>query len=115
MDVILLFPGQGSQKPGMGKDLADAFPEACAVFNEADDALGIPLSKLCFEGPGEELTETRNAPTFARALSNISWSARRSFPGPGGASRKKYARCSAASRCLSWTTMRPPGASSPAR
>ncbi len=61
MDVILLFPGQGSQKPGMGKDLADAFPEARAVFKEADDALGISLSTLCFEGPGDELTETRNA------------------------------------------------------
>ncbi|MBA3646016.1 MAG: ACP S-malonyltransferase [Gemmatimonadaceae bacterium] len=61
MDVILLFPGQGSQKPGMGKDLADAFPEARAVFKEADDALGISLSTLCFEGPADELTETRNA------------------------------------------------------
>src|SRR6476469_5479403 len=61
MNVILLFPGQGSQKPGMGKDLADAFPEARAVFDEADAALGLPLSRLCFEGPADELTETRNA------------------------------------------------------
>jgi [acyl-carrier-protein] S-malonyltransferase len=61
MNVILLFPGQGSQKPGMGKDLAAAFPEARAVFDEADSALGFALSKLCFEGPADELTETRNA------------------------------------------------------
>ena len=61
MDIILLFPGQGSQKPGMGKDLAGAFAEARDVFQSADDALGISLSKLCFEGPAEELTETRNA------------------------------------------------------
>lgn len=61
MNVILLFPGQGSQKPGMGKDLAGAFPEARAVFDEADSALGLSLSRLCFDGPAEELTETRNA------------------------------------------------------
>jgi [acyl-carrier-protein] S-malonyltransferase len=61
MDIILLFPGQGSQKPGMGKDLADAFPEARAVFERADEALATPLSRLCFEGPAEELTLTHNA------------------------------------------------------
>ena len=61
MNIVLLFPGQGSQKPGMGKDLAAAFPEARAAFDEADSALGFPLSKLCFDGPAEELTETRNA------------------------------------------------------
>lgn len=61
MDIVLLFPGQGSQKPGMGKDLADAFPAARAVFERADDVLGIPLSRLCFEGPAEELTLTHNA------------------------------------------------------
>jgi [acyl-carrier-protein] S-malonyltransferase len=61
MDVVLLFPGQGSQKPGMGKDLADAFPAARDVFERADAALGAPLSRLCFEGPEEELTLTHNA------------------------------------------------------
>ncbi len=61
MNIVLLFPGQGSQKPGMGKDLADAFPEARRTFDEADSALGFPLSKMCFYGPAEELTETRNA------------------------------------------------------
>jgi [acyl-carrier-protein] S-malonyltransferase len=60
-DVVLLFPGQGSQKPGMGKDLAEAFPAARAVFDAADRALGVPLSTLMFEGPAEELTLTHNA------------------------------------------------------
>jgi [acyl-carrier-protein] S-malonyltransferase len=58
---VLLFPGQGSQKPGMGKDLAEAFPVARAVFGEVDAALGTDLSRLCFDGPAEELTLTRNA------------------------------------------------------
>ena len=61
MDIVLLFPGQGSQKPGMGKDLAEAFPVAKAVFGEVDAALGTDLSRLCFEGPADELTATRNA------------------------------------------------------
>lgn len=58
---MLLFPGQGSQKPGMGKDLADAFLVARGIFGEVDAALGMDLSRLCFEGPAEELTLTRNA------------------------------------------------------
>jgi [acyl-carrier-protein] S-malonyltransferase len=61
MDVVLLFPGQGSQKPGMGKDLVDAFPAAKDVFARADAALGTSLSQLCFEGPADELTMTHNA------------------------------------------------------
>ncbi len=61
MQLLLLFPGQGSQKPGMAKDLAEQFPAARAVFAEADAALGAPLSTLCFEGPAEELTRTHNA------------------------------------------------------
>ncbi len=61
MEVVLLFPGQGSQKMGMGKDLADAFPEARRVFEEVDDALGFKLSTLCFEGPADDLTATLNA------------------------------------------------------
>ena len=61
MTLLLLFPGQGSQKPGMGKDLVEAFPAARRVFDEADAALDASLSTLCFEGPTEELTRTHNA------------------------------------------------------
>jgi [acyl-carrier-protein] S-malonyltransferase len=61
VDIVLLFPGQGSQKPGMGKDLAEAFPVARGVFGEVDAALGADLSRLCFDGPADELTLTRNA------------------------------------------------------
>jgi [acyl-carrier-protein] S-malonyltransferase len=61
MDIVLLFPGQGSQKPGMGKDLYEAFPEARAVFDRVDTVLDAPLRQLCFEGPAEELTLTQNA------------------------------------------------------
>ena len=56
-----LFPGQGSQTVGMGQDLAAAFPEAAAIFQEADDLLSFPLSRLCFEGPEDALTDTINA------------------------------------------------------
>lgn len=55
-----LFPGQGSQGVGMGRLLAERFPEARAVFEEGDRVLGFPLSALCFEGPVEELTRTEN-------------------------------------------------------
>lgn len=56
-----LFPGQGSQHVGMLKDLADASPAARRTFAEADDVLGFALSRLCFEGPEETLTDTVNA------------------------------------------------------
>ncbi|MCB9383446.1 MAG: ACP S-malonyltransferase [Bryobacterales bacterium] len=58
--TALLFPGQGSQKVGMGLDLAETFPSARAIFDEADEALGFSLSKLCFEGPEEDLKLTEN-------------------------------------------------------
>ena len=60
MTVAFLFPGQGAQTVGMGKDLYDAVPAAKAIFDEADQALGFPLSQLCFEGPMETLTQTIN-------------------------------------------------------
>ncbi len=61
MKYALIFPGQGSQQVGMGKNLAAAFPEANAVFEEANDTLGLNLKKLCLEGPQETLTLTENA------------------------------------------------------
>lgn len=56
--VVVLFSGQGAQKVGMGKDLAEAFPSAKALFEKADAALGFPLSQIMFDGPIEELTKT---------------------------------------------------------
>ncbi|HEV2232305.1 MAG TPA: ACP S-malonyltransferase [Terriglobia bacterium] len=58
--TAFIFPGQGSQYPGMGRELAGRYPEARKVFDEADAALGFPLSKLCFEGPAGELQLTAN-------------------------------------------------------
>ena len=58
--LAFLFPGQASQYPGMGRDLAANFPESRAVFDEADAALGFPISKLCFEGSEEDLKLTEN-------------------------------------------------------
>jgi [acyl-carrier-protein] S-malonyltransferase len=59
-DVAWVFPGQGAQFVGMGRDLAEASPQARAVFDAADAALGFPLSHLCFEGPEDQLTQTVN-------------------------------------------------------
>ena len=58
--VAMVFPGQGSQAPGMGKNLAENFPVARQVFEEADDALGFAISRLCFEGPAEDLQLPEN-------------------------------------------------------
>jgi [acyl-carrier-protein] S-malonyltransferase len=81
MEVVLLFPGQGSQKPGMGKDLADAFPEARQVFEEVDDALAYKLSNLCFEGPADELTATLNAQPALLAHGAAVWAVARAAIG----------------------------------
>ena len=61
VNTIWLCPGQGAQKVGMGKDLAERFPAARAVFNAIDEALGVGLSRIMFEGPEDELTATHNA------------------------------------------------------
>lgn len=60
MTTALLFPGQGSQRVGMGKELALRFDAAKRVYDEADDALGFALSTLCFEGPEDDLTLTKH-------------------------------------------------------
>lgn len=69
MAIAFTFPGQGSQTVGMGKDLADAFPEARRVFEEVDAALGEKLSKVIWEGPEETLTLTANAQPALMAVS----------------------------------------------
>src|SRR5438270_2417902 len=56
--IALLFPGQGSQAVGMGKELAEKYPVARQTFEEADDALGYKLSTVCFEGPEDQLRLT---------------------------------------------------------
>ena len=75
MNVVLLFPGQGSQKPGMAKDLVDAMPAARETFTTVDRALGEPLSTLCFDGPAETLTLTHNAQPALLAHGAAVWSA----------------------------------------
>ena len=69
MSLAFVFPGQGSQVPGMGRDLADAFPIARETFEEVDEALKQRLSRLMFEGPAEELTLTVNAQPALMAVS----------------------------------------------
>ncbi|MFN4216391.1 MAG: ACP S-malonyltransferase [Brevinematales bacterium] len=59
--IAFVFPGQGSQKVGMGKELVEKYPFAREMYEKADNVLGFPLSKLSFEGPEEELTKTENA------------------------------------------------------
>ena len=59
--TAFLYAGQGAQVVGMGKDLAEAYPEARALFDRANDALGYDLAQICFEGPEAELTKTENA------------------------------------------------------
>ena len=69
MAIAFTFPGQGSQAVGMGRDLADAFPEARRVFEEVDEALGEKLSQVIWEGPEEALTLTANAQPALMAVS----------------------------------------------
>lgn len=73
MRTAFLFPGQGSQFAGMGKSLAENFDTARKCFEQADDALGFPLSKLCFEGPAEDLRRTENTQPALLAVSVAAW------------------------------------------
>jgi [acyl-carrier-protein] S-malonyltransferase len=69
MSIAFVFPGQGSQTVGMGRDLAERYPAAKAVFDEIDDALAQALSKVMWEGPAEALTLTENAQPALMAVS----------------------------------------------
>lgn len=74
MNIAVLFPGQGSQFVGMGKKMADAFPSAASIFNEANQILGFSLSELIWNGPEEELRATINAQPAIVATSLACWS-----------------------------------------
>ena len=98
--VAFIFPGQGSQAVGMGKALYDAFPEAKAVFDEADDALGEKLSSSCFEGPDEALKLTANTQPAILTVSVAAHavfakrraSSRPSWPATRWASTRRWSR-----------------------
>jgi [acyl-carrier-protein] S-malonyltransferase len=88
MKRAFIFPGQGSQAVGMGKALADAFPQAKAVFDEVDEALSQKLSTLMWEGPAEELTLTANTQP---ALMAVSLAAMRVLEAEAGLDLRKHA------------------------
>jgi len=71
--IVFLFPGQGSQAVGMGKELADKYPVARRTFEEADEALGYKLSELCFEGPEEKLKLTEITQPAILTASVAAW------------------------------------------
>ena len=82
MDVVILFPGQGSQVPGMGRDLAEHFPAARAAVETVDAALGVALSQIAFDGPEAELTRTHNAQPALLAHGAAAWAAVRDRVAP---------------------------------
>lgn len=73
MKLALVFPGQGSQYVGMGKEVFEAYPEAAGIFLKADEILGFPLSRLCFEGPEESLNDTLNTQPSVFVVSLALW------------------------------------------
>jgi [acyl-carrier-protein] S-malonyltransferase len=70
--IALLFPGQGVQRPGMGRNLYDRYPAARRVFERADEVLDMPVRRLCFEGPEEELNRTE---VIQPCLMTVCWAA----------------------------------------
>jgi [acyl-carrier-protein] S-malonyltransferase len=82
--IAFLFPGQGSQYAGMGRDLAEEFPAARQIFEEADTALGFALSKLCFNGPSDqlELTENTQPAILTVSIAALRVMEREGFPKP---------------------------------
>ena len=85
--VAYVFPGQGSQSIGMGLDLYKSYPSAKEIFDEANTSLGFPLSRLCFEGPEEELTKTHNVQpailvVSISCLKALQEASRGNFPSP---------------------------------
>src|SRR3989304_3799669 len=80
--IAFVFPGQGSQYVGMGKDLHEQSPSAKELFSRADAILNVPLSRLCFEGPEEELRQTKNTQP---AIFLHSMALAMSYRGPRGA------------------------------
>lgn len=73
MDIVLLLPGQGSQRVGMGKDLYEAYPAARDAFHAVDEAAGAAISSLAFDGPADGLTKTLNAQPALLAHSAAAW------------------------------------------
>src|SRR5436853_4677384 len=69
-NTAFVFPGQGSQYAGMGRDVAEKYPAARRVFDEIDQALGVSISKLCFEGPEDQLKLTENTQPAILAVSS---------------------------------------------
>src|SRR5207249_10187944 len=84
MAIAYIFPGQGSQYAGMGRDLAEQYPAARQIFEEADEALGFAISELCFNGPAEQLQLTENTQPAILATSIAALRALQSqaFPAP---------------------------------
>lgn len=101
MNVVYLFPGQGSQSVGMGQALAAEFPEAARVFEEAEEVLGLPLRRLLWEGPEETLRATENAQVALFTTSMAALAALRALGAPepafvAGHSLGEYSACCAA-------------------
>src|SRR2546427_548853 len=93
--IAYIFPGQGSQAPGMGKDLAQKFKAAKQIFEAADAALAFALSDLCFNGPAEDLqlTENTQPAILATSIATLRVMEAEDFPNPdyaAGHSRGEY-------------------------